>query len=206
MSATYGNCDESRRCESPSFSQPRCDKPIILTHLPSCAIPINQTSSDRRCNDDRRCAPYPYYQQPYYSQRCLEEEKCFYSIITPMVNLIATESENGSQIEFEMTRVGRDVSLQWEPFTGAISQTGVEYLSVPQSISWLPKRSVDLPIKIVLRGTARPSFVRIQSGVSINIKIYLDNSGSGASIVAGDSVYVPGGCVNWIARKEQRDC
>src|SRR4029079_3035218 len=62
----------------------------------------------------------------------------FKSLITPLSELMPTGSKSISPIEFIMRRKNRVVSLQFQPFTGKLTSSGVTYLSVTQTICNLP--------------------------------------------------------------------
>lgn len=115
-----------------------------------------------------------------------------------MTGLTASNSDNGPLIQFVMRRRNHVVTMQWEPFEGSISQAGVGYLSVQQSFSNMPSYPVDIPYRLILRSTSKMAFIRIDPSASIQVKFYLDISGSGGDINMGDSVIIPSSSVNWI--------
>lgn len=123
----------------------------------------------------------------------------FRSILTPMVGLTATASDNGPKIKFEMTRdhLSKLITLSWEPFQGSVSSSGTECVEVTQSISHLPAYIVDLAITIEVKGVRKPSFLRIDPFSNNNIKFYLDITGSGSMISDNDKVFVPASTVQW---------
>lgn len=134
-----------------------------------------------------------------YESNCVP----FRSILTPLVALKATNSDNGSRIKFEMIHdhLTGHVVLTWEPFQGIISSGGTDCLEVQQSISHLPEFITDLSIPIEVRGVRKQSFVRIDPYTDANIKFYLDISGSGSMILDNDKVFVPSSCVHWKSEK-----
>jgi len=97
-----------------------------------------------------------------------------------------------------MRRKNKTVFLQWEPFSGAMAESGVAYLTVTQSISNLPPYVVTIPAVIQYKGVYRPTRIEIDPHSDSNIRIYLNTDGSSSDVNIGDSVSVPGTCVSWI--------
>ena len=90
------------------------------------------------------------------------------------------------------------VTLQWEPFEASLSQSGVPFLSVQQSVSQLPPYAVCVPIMLEYKSVFKVTFVKVDPVGQVGIKFYLDASGSGSDVVSGDHIMVPGGAVSWI--------
>jgi hypothetical protein len=125
-------------------------------------------------------------------------------MITPMLDLEPVQNgsnaPNGqSDIGFRIRRKNSTVSLQWQPFQGSMSQNGVAYLSVQQTINNMPSYVIDVPIIIKYKGENKQTFLRVDPFDSVKIKFYLDISGSGTDVAYGDNIMVPGSCVTWIA-------
>lgn len=175
-----------------------CSSPIMLTSLPSCVIPINDSddSASRSYNPGGYAGGYAggYYNYPPRLDRVMES---FRAIVTPLTNLATVYGGHKNLIEFRMRRVNRVVSLQWEPFVGALSRNGASYLIVEQSISNLPPYPIEKPITIVYKGTRKSTYVLVDPFKGSNLFIYLDISGDEIS-EAGDQVEVSGGCIDWI--------
>lgn len=123
----------------------------------------------------------------------------FNSVITPLTGLTPSHSGCMGSVEFRMRRKNKTVTLQWEPFTGMLSSSGISYLSVSQSICNTPPYPVSIPIYILYKGIGRVTFINIDPFAQyINIKFYLNTDGSSDNTNTGDNISVPGGCVTWI--------
>lgn len=172
----------------------------VQTHM-SRAVPSPSISSEPQPRSAIQGRREPMRDTRYKRTEVVYESNHvpFHTILTPLTSLTATSSDNGARIRFEMTRdhVTGDTTLQWEPFQGIITSSGTECLEVQQSIIHLPAYIVDIPIFIEVRGTRKMSFLRIDPYSSINIKFFLDISGTGSTIAANDKVFVPGCCVRW---------
>jgi len=118
--------------------------------------------------------------------------------ITPLNQVITPNSEHGGLVEFQLRRKNKVVTMQWEAFEGSITQNGIAYLSVQQTISNLPPQPISLPYILNYLGVNKVSYIKIEPSSSIQIKYYLDISGHGNDIKMGDHLSIPGGCVSWI--------
>jgi hypothetical protein len=97
-----------------------------------------------------------------------------------------------------MRRKNKTVTLQWEPFSGAIGESGIAYVTVIQSISNTPPYPISIPITLQYKSMARTTQIEIDPHAKSNIKFYLNADGSATDVTLGDSLSVPGGCVSWI--------
>jgi len=124
---------------------------------------------------------------------------CFSSVITPVTGLDPQHTNHNGTVEFRMRRKNKTVTLQWEPFMGAVSQTGVSFLSVCQSICNTPPYPVSFPISIQYKGINKFSFITIDPNSKTgNIKFYLNQDKTSTDITVNDSFYIYGGAVTWI--------
>lgn len=121
----------------------------------------------------------------------------FSALITPLTDLRSLVTGEAF-IEFKFGRRGNALVLQWEPFEGTVAQSGVPYLSVRQTMGQMPPYVIEHPIKIQLRGVSKISTFVVDPTSNIQLKFYLDVSGSGADVNMGDRIVIPGGCVQWI--------
>jgi hypothetical protein len=98
-----------------------------------------------------------------------------------------------------MIKINNLVSLQWDAFSGAITQSGISSLIVNQSIGNLPVPKLRQVISICVKGIYKSSYVEIDpSNKDIQIRFYLNLDGTGNGIAANDMVIVPAGCMSWI--------
>lgn len=132
------------------------------------------------------------------SIRCDPGTFTFTSIIVPISGLTPGYSNCGGTVEFRMRRKNKTVTLQWEPFTGAIGESGIAFVTVIQSIANTPPYPISIPISLQYKGTIRTTRIEIDPHAKSNIKFYLNSDGSATDINLGDSLSVPGGCVSWI--------
>ena len=161
-----------------------CGYPMIVSSLPSDAIPLYSSSSSSGKSHNKH----------YVTDS-------FKAMVTPLVDLQPTYDPNNDSkglVEFKMRRKNNVVNLQWEPFSGCITQNGIGFLSVQQSISNLPKYMINIPVVIQLKGVNKSTYLVVDPFASIQLKIYLDVTGSGSGINSGDTVTVYGSCVSWI--------
>lgn len=176
----------------------KCDKsssdcsPVTFSSLPSSAIPLWSSSScGNKAND---CCPPRFYS---HHSRDNEGNFGFKTLITPLTDLKATSSTNGSDIEFRMRRKNRTVTMQWEPFSGNLGASGIANLNVNQSITNLPPYPVSIPYMINYKGKIQHSYVLIDPSSSVQIKMFIMPDGSSGTSI-GDAIVVPGGNVTWI--------
>lgn len=129
-----------------------------------------------------------------YSNEC-----CFNAMITPVNDLRSCYTDLHGCVEFRMRRKNKTVTLQWEPFTGAIIQNGCSYLKVEQSICNTPPYEISMPISIKYRDINKTTMIKIdpyeRNG---SIRFYLNMDNSGVNICANDLFYIYGGAISWI--------
>ena len=128
------------------------------------------------------------------------ENYTFTSIVTPLSSLTPIYSDCTGCVEFIMRRRNKVVSLQWEPFSGTLTTSGIAYLSVPQTITNLPPYPTYYPIYIIYKGIYRPTFVLIDpfDVKNVSIKFYLNTDGTSQNINANDNLTVLGSCISWV--------
>jgi hypothetical protein len=123
----------------------------------------------------------------------------FYTIVTPLTDL--TTLNNKNSVGFTLNRVGNQVFLQWEPFSGRLTTNGVAFLTVLQSITNLPQYTVTFPIYLLYKGVGRMTTVVINPSPATpggNIFFYLNTDQSTTGVAANDQVSIPGGGVSWV--------
>lgn len=123
----------------------------------------------------------------------------FYTIVTPLTDL--TTLNNKNSVGFTLNRVGNQVFLQWEPFSGRLTTNGVAFLTVLQSITNLPQYNVTFPIYLLYKGVGRMTTVVINPSPATpggNIFFYLNTDQSTTGVAANDQVSIPGGGVSWV--------
>jgi hypothetical protein len=120
-------------------------------------------------------------------------------VITPVNSLQPENSKVKGCVEFKMRRKNRIVILQWEGFSGALAQSGVSYLQVPQYITSLPSYKIYSPIKLRYLGQERTTFVLIDPNSNYgNIFFFLNSDGSSSGTNLGDNFFVYPSAVTWI--------
>lgn len=123
----------------------------------------------------------------------------FYTIITPMTDL--TTLNNNNSVGFTMARNNNQISLQWEPFSGRLTSNGVSFLTVLQSIQWLPQFTLTFPIYLSYKGVGRITTIVVNPSPPSpggNIFFYLNTDQSSSGTAANDQISIPGGSVSWI--------
>jgi len=151
--------------------------------------------------DDYEMKPRISYREHYYPPKSKYDPGLSYfnSVITPVTGLTPLFSGCTGSVEFRMRRKNKTVTLQWEPFTGSLSASGVAFIIVAQSISNTPPYPISIPIYIQYKGVGRITNVTINpNAISGNILFYLNTDGSTNNINAGDSFTIPGGAISWI--------
>lgn len=142
-----------------------------------------------------------------YSYRCNKKKRdyihpdacIFKSIITPLSELTPINSSTQGPIEFRMRRKNKVVSLQWQPFSGVITTTGISYLSLAQTICNMPPYSVYGIYNLEYNGVLRQAPIEINpQNIKSNVLFYLNSNGTSENVNANDSVIVKGGYISWI--------
>jgi hypothetical protein len=120
-------------------------------------------------------------------------------VITFLSELRAIYSTNIGSVNFMMRRRNKTVTLQWEPFTGVLTASGIAYLTVTTPIANTPPYPIESSIEIEYNGTRRKTFIQIDPfATSSNIRFYLNTDGSASNVLIGDTVVVKGGNAKWI--------
>ncbi len=123
----------------------------------------------------------------------------FRSIITPLSALTPLSSKTPGPIEFRMRRKNKVVSLQWEPFSGIITTTGISYLMLAQTIANLPPYPVFCVYNIDYNGVRRVCAIEVNPAtVQSNVLFYLNTNGTSEGVNANDSIIVRGAEISWI--------
>lgn len=162
------------------------------------AAPFNYYAESGQSTDYPQqygCPPARCPQTP-----CQTQIDSFRALITPVTGLRSL-AIGTPYIEFKVRRKNNTVTLQWEPFEGSVSQTGVAFLSVQQTIGQMPPYQMSFPIVIQFKGVQTVTYLMLDPSMNIQIKFYLNISGSGADVVIGDSFIIPGGSVTWITKR-----
>lgn len=196
-------------CNSPSSSD-SCKDPC---EDPSCGTCSDIRAACEGCDKKSRTKVTSFSQVKFVPNRFDQErEYCpppqprydpgvsyFPSVITPLSNLTPLSSGFTGCVEFRMRRKNKTVTLQWEPFTGIMSASGVAFLTVAQAICNTPPYLISTPIYLEYKSVGRVTRVDIDPGAkSGNIRFYLNTDGTAVGVNAGDTVYVHGGCITWI--------
>lgn len=123
----------------------------------------------------------------------------FKSLITPLTELTPYNSKTTGAVEFMMRRKNRVVSLQFQPFTGKLSASGVAFLSVTQTICNLPSYPIYGVYNIEYNGVLRQAPIVIDpNDIKTQIKFYLNSNGTTTGVNVNDTISVKAGCINWI--------
>jgi hypothetical protein len=123
----------------------------------------------------------------------------FKSIITPLSALTPVNSKFPGPIAFTMRRKNKVVSLQWEPFTGIITTTGISYLMLTQTIANMPAYPVFGVYNLEYNGVSRVVPIEVNpSNIKANVLFYLNSNGTSENVNANDSVSIRGGCFTWV--------
>lgn len=174
-------CNDCGDCDNRDFiriSQPPCDTRL----RESCCPPP--------CNDRHPCCPVTRF-DPGVSY--------FTSVVTPVNRLTPLYSGCTGSVEFRMRRKNKTVILQWEPFTGAIAQNGIAFLTVAQTICNTPPYPISLPIYIIYNGVGRITHININPHTKNgNILFYLNTDGSSTGISVNDTFTISGAAISWI--------
>jgi hypothetical protein len=123
----------------------------------------------------------------------------FKSIITPLSALTPVNCKFPGPIAFTMRRKNKVVTLQWEPFTGIITTTGISYLMLNQTIANMPKYPVFGVYNIIYNGIQRLVPIEVNpSNIKSNVLFYLNSNATSENVNANDSVSILGGSFVWV--------
>lgn len=172
----YTKCEDSE--SSYIYEEDDCHKPCKI--LEPCRV-INKVNVKKRKN----------FNNP---------DVCsFRSLITPLSALTPLSSKTPGPIEFRMRRKNKVVSLQWEPFSGIITTTGIAYLMLAQTIANLPPYPVFGVYNIEYNGVRRVCAIEVNPAmVQSNVLFYLNTDGSTTGVNANDSIVVRSAVISWI--------
>jgi hypothetical protein len=138
-----------------------------------------------------RCPPKPCFTNP--------DIATFKSIITPLSQLTPLNAKCAGAVEFTMRRKNKVVSLQFEPFKGVISISGIAYLELSQSLANLPKYPVSSSYTLSVNGVFRQAQITVNPcNMKSSVWFYLNADSTATGINANDSVVVNGACISWI--------
>jgi len=200
-------------CMQPGLAAKR-GGPVILTTLPASAVPLSYSAADELYRGGYDCSersgsgcggcggggggcrprPPPPSQPPPSSQAAFS----FRVLITPLTKVTTPYSKHGELVEFMVRRRNQVVTLQWEPFEGALGQNGVAYLSANNSIPSPPPYPIKLPYVLSYNSEFRSSHLMLDAGAAVPLIFYLDGSESGSGTKMGDTISVPGGNISWV--------
>jgi hypothetical protein len=135
----------------------------------------------------------------------------FMTAMTPVHNLVGTYTQCAGGVQFLLRRKNKVVTIQWEPFTGAISANGVAYIEAIQTIHNLPSYPVEYPIFLTYLGQIRLAVLEIVPSPPVpckdynyscykggNIRFYLRSDKTGTGVNVNDTFSVPASTVSWI--------
>ena len=190
-------CDTSDSTDTSSTSSCTSSDAFVIKcrkkYIPECNSYVYNEDTEE-CDDRYECY------EPCRKKNFTNPDICvFRSIITPLSQLSAVNSKFMGPIEFRMRRKNKVVFLQWEPFSGTITTTGIAYMSLAQTICNMPPYTVYGVYNLEHNGLLRQAPVEISpQGVKSNVLFYINSDGTTTGVVANDSVIVKGGCVSWI--------
>lgn len=119
----------------------------------------------------------------------------FQSLVSPLTNIITNYGKNSHCPTFTMYKNNNSVTLSWEPFSGKISESGVDGLVVTQGIKWLPGYPIEYPIIIYYKSNRELGAISITLGSNYQIKILLPR---GVCVRTGDAICIPGSVISWL--------
>lgn len=199
-------------CDSRSESQ----KPLLLSKLPSGAIPLTSKPPDcsncqagaaqRRNRREesrserprtRRTVPRSYDME-YRETVPLRE--VFRVHLESVTDVFTPYSKNAPRIRFVFTRTPDDVvMMQWEEFSFTVGASGIAGVNINQEYDALPPYPMLLSCPIIYRGIKRMTTLSInrQSGQPFRFNFFYD--GSAEQVLDKDRVTIPSSCVSWLA-------
>lgn len=126
------------------------------------------------CNNNNCCCCPPNYD--------------FTSTITPLTSLTPPN------VQFRMRRRNKVITLQWQPFTGTLSQA-VAFLTITNTIPNLPPYTITYPVIYTLNGTTTTGYFYIDPS-TVGARFYLHTDSSVGAV--NDTISFTGGSVTWI--------
>ena len=173
-------------------------QPFIKYNVQSSASNTNTSMSYCDNTDTSDCC----YQEEY---RKLKKKfnnpdvSTFRSLIVPLSALTPANAKFPGPIEFRMRRKNRVVSLQWEPFSGIITTTGITNLMMVQTIANMPPYIIYGVYNLEYNGILRQAPVVVDpTNVKSQVLFYLNADGTSTNVNANDTVNIKGGLVQWI--------
>ena len=165
---------------------------IVVEELPSWAVPMD-------CSEGGDHQIY-HQEEGYVPKHKADKSKCttMNVILSPVVDLSPVTTDTRSMVELRMSRKNKIVSIQWEPFMGAVSINGVAFLSVHQTIPCLPPHPVSIPVVLEYKGVSKMGYVKIDPTTKHQMMFYLDITGNGSCVCSSDHFMFHGGCISWI--------
>ena len=181
---------------------------IFLSETKIKMIPSSLLSSDFSrseehdydCEDCEDCEESEYILD--YNNKCSRNfcTNSFYSIITPVHDL--SSFSESKCVEFKMRRKNHVVTLQWEPFSGIISASGINYLTVPQTICNTAPYPIYNTFYLKYKGSVRKGVIKIiPESKKGNIRFYLNEDLSANDILQGDSFKIYSSSISWIVEE-----
>lgn len=122
----------------------------------------------------------------------------FTTVITPVTGLVGQSSGRKGEIVVRMRRKNKVVTFQWEPFTGALAESGVAFLTMSQGFNNVPPYSMTFPLVISYKGVGRSTSLVVDPNNVTPIMFYLNTDQSATDINVGDAFSINGGAVSWI--------
>lgn len=196
-----------------------CDSDMLTSEdIINCSFIKNEVPSQKKyvkikCYDDivtSYCDSSVYESS---SEDCNKGNKCkkknfnnpdvctFRSLITPLSELTPVNSKNLGPIQFYMRRKNKVVTLQFEPFSGIITTTGISYLSLAQTICNLPPYPVFGVYTIIYNGITKQCPIEVTpDNVKSQVLFYLNANTTSENVNANDSIIVQGGSISWIVK------
>ncbi len=118
--------------------------------------------------------------------------------ITPLQDIVVASSSE-PLVPFRIYKDGRQVTLQWETFSGSMGASGKAYLVARQSYSGMPAHAVYGNLIIDYAGTKRHTQIVIDPLSSEKIKFYLVFDTPASEVAVNDQVTVYGGSITWLS-------
>lgn len=167
--------DSSSSSSSSSSSKSSCS-----SSSKSCSL----TSKDKCCHKSSGCSGNG-------------EVVILKSIVSPLIDLCDLNT-GGCHVCFTFRRKNKVCTMQWGAFRGTMPENGRPYVVLSQTVCNMPPYPLDLPYRLIHNDVAKMSFIQVNPHSPEQIRFYLDISGLGKCVTAGDFLVFPGGAVSWI--------
>lgn len=181
-------------CDVAPVTPPSCKDYIMAVKQGSCS-PCSDSSRSSHCPEP--CHPCYPCDNSYRAPSAIEGDLAgFNSVISP-VNLLTPHysPSNSGYVQFRMRRKNKTVTLQWEPFSGAVSLGGRNWIEVNQRLTNLPPYPMTFPLLIDYKGLPRVTMVTINPADQYHVRFYLSISDP---VEVNDSFSIPASSVTWI--------